>query len=1231
MRPGQSPFTALARTIFPISDFAIDNELKTVDFLREVLQQEIEKLDRQINQFDESGQQDEEFKRLDRDREKLEGFVCEWTSNPKKIFAYRFEELDALCQQEEQKKQLREVCLDCINRFSKSLNSEEFVKIVEEWSRNHPDIKLLLVIDQFEELITLSRDEEPDKKSNKQPEWQQFLKFLEEVIAANLKQLRIVVTLRSDFEPRFLNSDVLKSQWAKARFPVRAMRADELRQAIERPAAEMALYFEPPNLVDRLIEEVAQMPGALPLLSFTLSEFYIKLYEKWVKDGSSDRALRIDADFEKEGGVAGSLTRRANQEYNELPDDAHRDTMRRVMLRMVTLEGGEPVRRRVPLSELNYANKQQPTQLDEKENQRVKVVLESLDKARLVVSGQERGEPYVEPAHDFLVKGWGKLQKWLEEKHQDLLLQRRLTPAAEEWKRSVEEWQKQVKSKKQPLSFLEKTESFLDGLDRGLYLAERLIGKEMTKLVRRWWQTPDTQEKPKNKPGQFLWNANPYLDVLNEQIESSYNWFNGLEAEFVQKSVWQKRQNISWRWRIAITVILGLSALTLVALIGQRNAQIGEVRASRASAEANFRIHEKLNALVHSLRSSKNIKQIFLPGNDLQNQVGQTLRNMFYGSTTESERWEAPPGNVFSMFFTSGRQLIVITSESNKVRLWNKYGKLVAESPGQKGLLPGGIGVSPDGSKIATATQDGTLRLWDLKGNKLTEFQAHPGARDGIPAIEYIRFSPDGNTIATTGKDNAVSLWDLQGKKIKGRKLSTSIIGLGVKPSGELLIATLEKDRIKVLDLSGKNSQELAAFENTYGTSQIEVSFSPNAKQAMIFYGEESENASLWNFSESREPENCVGRRISRGGSFSPDGNQLAATGVDGTVNLLDVNGEVQNQFKLPEGRVKRSTFSRDGKQIATLGDDNNIRLWDLEKQPLSKSKLIQNRVESISFSSNGRIATADSEGVVRLLDLQGKQIEEFTGLPKATSVSFSPNGRRIATTGDGGMVRLLNLQGKVEKEFQAHPQKVESVSWSQDSKKIGTIGDGGTEPIDGSKDKSSARLWDTQGNWLDKDENRLTSEFQSIGFQPDGKPIAFTKGVTNQAVDNIDKSDFSGPSTNLIPGREAGNGFDFVKISQDNTLLLTTSGNTMSFWNLKGEKLMQFSSDKQIKSLSLSPDNSMLAVIGEDGTTELWWLGEIDELLSKGCDRVRDYLQNNPDVSESDRHLCDGIRNSHS
>jgi hypothetical protein len=334
------------------------------------------------------------------------------------------------------------------------------------------------------------------------------------------------------------------------------MRSDELRQAIESPASEMALYFEPPHLVDKLIDEVGQMPGALPLLSFTLSELYIKLAEKWRIQETSDRALRLDADFDKEGGVAGSLTRRANEEYNNLPDDAHRDTLRRVMLRMVTFEGGELARRRVPLSELVYA--------DAVENDRVKLVLERFDRVRLIVSGQETGEPYVEPAHDFLVRSWDKLQKWQQEEQEDLPLQRRLTPAAIEWKSKQE--------------------------------------------------------------ARFLWNADPYLDVLNQVLTSDKdNWFNQIETEFVQKSVWRRRRNTNLRWVIAIGVTVVSLSLTTWALFRQRDAEIGRISTSRQASEALFLSNQQLEALISGSRARKSFSNPLLQLEFRLGKIGSAL------------------------------------------------------------------------------------------------------------------------------------------------------------------------------------------------------------------------------------------------------------------------------------------------------------------------------------------------------------------------------------------------------------------------------------------------------------------------------------------------------------------------------------------------------------------------------------------------------------------------------
>jgi hypothetical protein len=488
IRPDRYPFTALARAILPIAQPELIEQLSQVSFLDEVFKPK-----------EESGQ-DKGDESTDTAFVKLAEF---WNSAKREakllVVEDYFNQLLALCrnpQEKEQLSQLYRAIFEQLESLSNRLQNsrQHLTRVIRKWSETHLDVKLLLTIDQFEELITMSQESQTethggDRQESDSPNetvgeraaesqpWLPFLQVLREAIVECSQQLHIVLTLRSDFEPRFLSSP-LSAYWKDARFPVRAMNLDELRQAIEGPALKQALYFEPPELVGQLIDEVGQMPGALPLLSFTLSELYIKLHDRWTKDNSSDRALRIK-DYEELGGVAGALTRRATQEYDNLVREfgeesgkAYQTTMRRVMLRMVLIEGGGVARRRVPESELVYP--------DPKENKRVGQVLDRLVKARLLVKGQETGEPYVEPAHDFLVRGWDRLQEWIKEEQGNLILQQRLTPAAVDW------------------------------------------GKN-------------------HRDDEYLWVRDPRLALLEKILESEIdNWLNQLEVKFIETSK-QKR------------------------------------------------------------------------------------------------------------------------------------------------------------------------------------------------------------------------------------------------------------------------------------------------------------------------------------------------------------------------------------------------------------------------------------------------------------------------------------------------------------------------------------------------------------------------------------------------------------------------------------------------------------------------------------------------------------------
>jgi WD40 repeat protein len=274
--------------------------------------------------------------------------------------------------------------------------------------------ELLLVIDQAEELITMSRDTAA---------METFLGLIATALSEASGRLRVVLTVRSEFEPQFADSP-LRAHWQAARSLVPQMTQDELRRVIENPAAIKVMRFESDALVDKLINEVVNMPGGLPLLSFALSE----MYRQYLDRRDDDRTLAW-ADYKAlEGGVIGSLRVRANQVIDGF-DETHQATARRVLERLVSVESGEFARRRVPRRELEAA--------DEAETARIAEILRRLLEARLVVTDKVDDEPYLELAHDALVLGWDRLLTWVRQDLDRIVVLRRLTISADEWAASA--------------------------------------------------------------------------------------------------------------------------------------------------------------------------------------------------------------------------------------------------------------------------------------------------------------------------------------------------------------------------------------------------------------------------------------------------------------------------------------------------------------------------------------------------------------------------------------------------------------------------------------------------------------------------------------------------------------------------------------------------------------------------------------------------------------------------
>ena len=266
------------------------------------------------------------------------------------------------------------------------------------------DAPLVVVVDQFEELFTLTEDVKARGA------------FVEKIVSVVQENGVVVVTMREDSVPRLAAHPELQKLFKEGDLRATPMSAAELREAIEKPAERINLKFES-GLVDTLVNDVVGEPAALPLLQFTL-------YRLWTKRRRNRITRQAYADV---GGGRSALERAAEEVYEDLKIVENRDTMRRILLRMVRPGiDAETTRSRVKVTDLLRIGD---------DPARVQTVLDKLVASRLVrrSEGETAQDAQVEVAHESLIRNWPRFVGWLDEKRSGLKELHRFEVLADEW------------------------------------------------------------------------------------------------------------------------------------------------------------------------------------------------------------------------------------------------------------------------------------------------------------------------------------------------------------------------------------------------------------------------------------------------------------------------------------------------------------------------------------------------------------------------------------------------------------------------------------------------------------------------------------------------------------------------------------------------------------------------------------------------------------------------------
>ncbi len=400
-----------------------------------------------------------------------------------------------------------------------------------------------------------------------------------------------------------------------------------------------------------------------------------------------------------------------------------------------------------------------------------------------------------------------------------------------------------------------------------------------------------------------------------------------------------------------------------------------------------------------------------------------------------------------------------------------------------------------------------------------------------------------------------------------------------------------------------------------HGNSVYSVSFSPDGQMKMIASASKDGMVNLWCKDGTLVQTSPEQRGSVYSVSFSPDGKTLAWANSDGTVILWSQDGTGMQTFPGDRNWINSISFSPDGKTLASAGCDGMVKLWSLDSTQVETFREHSFRAMSASFSCDLQIiASANHDNTVTLWRLDGTQ--EPRSFPVHTGVvystSFSPDGEMIALASNDGTVTLWRLDGTREKIIQAHTDVVYSVSFSPNARMIASASRDGI-----------VKLWNIHGEEVGTLQMEQPGHY-SLSFSPDGKTIASAASI-NGIVKfwNID----DGKELQTFQVVHHPSWVTNLTFSPDGQIIASASHDgIVKLWHKNGKELHTFETDcAWVNSINFSRDGKTLAFASADGTVILWNI-DLEDLLKRGCNWLQDYLKTNPNVSESDRYLCDGI-----
>ncbi|MAV38346.1 MAG: hypothetical protein CMJ59_23150 [Planctomycetaceae bacterium] len=485
-----------------------------------------------------------------------------------------------------------------------------------------------------------------------------------------------------------------------------------------------------------------------------------------------------------------------------------------------------------------------------------------------------------------------------------------------------------------------------------------------------------------------------------------------------------------------------------------------------------------------------------------------------------------------------------------------------------------GVAYSPEGTRLASASFDNTVKVWDaVSGQETLTLKGHTGP------VWSVCFSPDGQRLASASFDNTVKVWDaVSGQETLTLKGHTdNVFGVSFSPDGQWVASASSDNTVKVWNAA--TGQEVRTL--TGHTQQVvSVCFSPDGTR--LASASNDNTIKVWDAVTGQEqytlnghtgPVWCV--------CFSPDGQRLASASGDKTVKVWDaLTGQETRTLAGHTGPVWCVCFSPDGQRLASASDDTTVKVWDaVTGQETFTLKGHIDDVYSVHFSPDGtRLASGSHDTTIKLWDTAtGQNPLALKGhTEQVVNVCFSPDGKRLASASDDKTVKVWDTTtGQETLTLKGHTQTIRGVAYSPEGTRIASASFDNT-----------VKVWDAVTGQETLTLNGHTGPVLSVSFSPDGQRLASASSdKTVKVWDAV-----TGQETRTLKGH--ADGVVGVSFSPDGQQLASASADqSVIVWHVAtGQRsLTLYGHNYLLSSVCFSLDGQWLASASGDETVKVW------------------------------------------